>query len=381
MRIGFDARFYGAGPGTGIGRYVERLLHYLSELDRTNEYVVFLRDDNFDAFQPSNDRFQKVRAPWRWYSLGEQLYFPRLLSRGRFDLIHFPHFNVPAFSPKPFVVTVHDLILNKFPTERASTLEPVFYWMKHSAYLRIIRRAISRSEHVFAVTENTRKDILQHYRIAPAKVSVTYEACDPPASVSVKPDIPRTFGITGKYLLYVGTSYPHKNLERLIQAANLLHSKGEQIQLVLVGRNDFFSRELQRLTGELAMQHTDRPVIFTGFVEDDVLDGLYRGAALYVFPSLYEGFGLPGLEAMARGVPVVAARASSLPEVYGEAAEYFDPTSVEDIARTIQSLIHHPSRLAELRERGFAQLKRYSWRRMAEETLEVYTRIGANMKP
>lgn len=378
MRIGIDARFYGPGVGTGLGRYTEQLLQELDRSTSEHDFVVFLRDDNFNLFQPRREhRFTKVRAPWRWYTVKEQLAFPGLLRRSRLDLMHFPHFNVPLLTAVPFIVTVHDLILNKFPTERATTLEPYLYWAKHAAYTLVIRQAIRRSRHVLAVSENTKRDIVETYRIPADRISVTYEGCDAPGEQETAGlDLRQRFGITRPFIMYAGTSYPHKNLERLVDAAVALRQSGREIQVVLVGREDFFSKRLQAYTRRTVPPANRDTVVFTGYVDDRVLNALYASAQLYVFPSRYEGFGLPGLEAMARGLPVAAARASCLPEIYGPAAEYFDPEKTTDLVSTINRLLGDEQRCAELRSLGFAQVRKYSWRRMAEETLAVYNRFA-----
>lgn len=378
MRIGIDARFYGPSAGTGIGRYTNRLIEQLEALDDENEYVIFLRHENFGFYTPTNPRFSKVRAPWRWYSLGEQVGFPKLLRSHRLDLVHFLNFNVPLFSPQPFVVTIHDLILSKFPTARASTLEPAFYWLKQTAYNLVIRTAIRRSRAIIAVTESTKRDVVSGFGVSPRKITVTYEACDAaqPLPLARRDFVERELGVRGPFLLNVGTAYPHKNLERLVDVVGMLRERGLKISLVLVGREDYFLQRLKRLVADRRLNEHQPVVVFTGYVHDDVLDLLYRKAKLYVCSSFYEGFGLSGLEAMARGLPVAASNTSSLPEVYGDAAEYFNPNSAPEMANVIERLLHDEPRLRELRERGQERVKRFSWRRMAEETLAVYTSVG-----
>lgn len=380
MRIGLDARFYGPHAGTGIGRYTNRLIEQLERLDETNEYVVFLRDDNFDFYHPANPRFAKVRAPWRWYSFGEQLGFPRLLRQHRLDVTHFLNFNVPLLAPTPFVVTIHDLILSKFPTERASTLEPAFYWFKHAAYNLVIKTAVRRARRLIAVTEHTKHDITTSFGRPAGHVTVINEACDaaqPLPLVSID-QLTRRLNLTKPFILYVGTAYPHKNLEQLVEAIVRLRVEDSRLTLVLVGREDYFYRRLKALVAERGYNQSDRVVVFTGYVNDDVLDALYRAAELYVCPSLYEGFGLPGLEAMARGTPVLSSQTSSLPEVYGDAAAYVNPASVNDLAAAIRQLLHDPARRDQLRQRGFARVQQFNWARMAEETLAVYNDLGAD---
>jgi glycosyltransferase involved in cell wall biosynthesis len=306
------------------------------------------------------------------------VWFPRLIRQHRLDLTHYLHFNVPLFAPRPFVVTIHDLILSKFPTIRASTLEPAFYWFKHAAYGLVIRSAVKRATRVIAVTETTKNDVISTFHVPSSMITVTYEACDPAQKLPLvsESDARSTFGIQDPYLLYVGTAYPHKNLERLVQAVQIIRSRGSGVSLVLVGREDYFYRRLRKTIETRGLNKKDSAIVLTGYVDDDVLDSLYRSALLYVCPSLYEGFGLPGLEAMARGTPVLAAQASCLPEIYGKAAAFCDPEDVNSIAMAIDRLLMHPEERNDLRRRGYGQVQRYNWRTMAEQTLQVYNAVA-----
>lgn len=377
MRIGIDARFFGPSVGTGIGRYSQRLIEELEQIDRTNEYVVFLCNENIGSYTPTNPNFSKALAPWRWYSLGEQRHFPSLIRRSNVDFVHFLHFNVPLIAPRPFIVTIHDLILSKYPTIRASTLEPVRYWLKQLAYRVVIRTAINRAARLITVTEHTKNDIVTHFGYPPDRAVVTYEGFDAPIKNPLPHSTLAKYGVSEPYLLCVGNAYPHKNLERLVDAAVVIRTRGRHEQLVLVGRDDFFYRRLKEY---IRSKHAEGYILCTGYVDDDVLDIFYRKASLLVFPSKYEGFGLPGLEAMARGIPVIAARASCLPEVYGDAAEFFDPDSTDDIVCAIERTIDNEPRLQSLRRAGMERIRRYSWRNMAHETLAVYNTVGANRK-
>ncbi|MFH0828650.1 MAG: glycosyltransferase family 1 protein [Candidatus Kerfeldbacteria bacterium] len=377
MRIGIDARFFGPSVGTGIGRYSQRLIEELELIDRTNEYVVFLRDENIDLYEPKNPRFSKTLAPWRWYSISEQRHFPSLVRKTGVHFMHYLHFNVPLFAPRPFIVTIHDLILSKYPTVRASTLEPVRYFLKQLAYRVVIRSAINRAERLLTVTEHTKNDIVGHFGYPRDRIVVTYEGFDQPNVKPLSGSVLTRYGVTAPFFLCVGNAYPHKNLERLVDAMITLRKRGRKELLVLVGRDDFFYRRLKEY---VRSKQADAYTVFTGYVDDDVLDAFYREARLLVFPSKYEGFGLPGLEAMARGIPVVAARASCLPEVYGDAAEYFDPDRTDDIADTVERVVSDGSRIQILRSAGLQRIKRYSWLRMAEQTLAVYNTVGAKKK-
>jgi glycosyltransferase involved in cell wall biosynthesis len=384
MRIGIDARFYGS-LGKGLGRYTEKLIKYLERLDDGNEYVVFLRRENFEEYRPSAPRFRKELADYRWYSFEEQLLFPRLLRRHRFDLVHFPHFNIPVLYRGRFVVTIHDLILVRFPTLRATTLHPLWYRVKFAAYKLAIRRAVFGSRKILTVSEFTRRDLLDRYPVDPEKIAVAHEAAEPfchfqppeeayalfdrlGLTVRVEQASPdeSSHGIIRPYLLYVGNAYPHKNLESLVEA--LRRSDIPDMLLVLVGKEDYFYRRLRLAVEGKGMEN----VRFAGFVPDRELDSLYRRARAYVFPSLYEGFGLPPLEAMGKGTPVLASRTTSLPEVLGDAALYFDPSVEGSLEDALRRMWTDAGLGADLRKKGYRRWSRFSWEEMAKKTLETY---------
>ncbi len=373
MRIGIDARFYGS-VGKGLGRYTEKLVNNLEKVDRANDYVVFLRDENFNDYQPSSPNFQRKKAPFRWYSLAEQIYFPKLLNEHNFDLVHFPHFNVPMFYRQPFVVTIHDLIITHFPTTRATTLGPIKYALKRSGYNLVISSAVKRSKKVITVSEYTKQELIRHFNIADQDVAVTYEAADPfPGFHDISLDsVLHKYNIKQPYLLYVGNAYPHKNLELLLEVFKDLLEEFTELSLVLVGREDYFFKRLKTRSLELGLE---KKVKFPGYVPDEDLPPIYQGARLYVFPSLAEGFGLPPLEAMQYGVPVASSSVSCMPEVLGQAAAYFDPKNKHAIVKVISELLRDPQKTDVLAQRGLEQVKKYSWSKMAEETLQIYRQV------
>ena len=368
MRIGIDARFYGP-IGKGLGRYTERLIQNLEQVAADHEFVIFLRKENFDSFQPRSSRFRKVLADFGWYSAAEQFWFPPLIAKEGIDLMHFPHFNVPVLTPCPFVVTIHDLILFRFPTRRATTLNPITYAIKYAAYRLVISLAVRRARKIITVSECTKRDIQLEFRVAPEKIVVTYEAADPssPETSEAKP-LPR---LNGPYFLYVGNAYPHKNLDSLLKAFKELRDEGLNAQLVLVGKSDYFYDRLRESAESLGLLKRN-DVVFAGFVEDADLAGLYRNARSYVFPSLLEGFGLPPLEAMRFGTPVAAAGNSCLPEILGEAATYFDPRSIPDMKRAMRQTFADESVRADLATKGRERVREFSWARCAEETYLAY---------
>lgn len=388
-RIGIDARFYGP-LGKGLGRYTQEIVDGVINLDSTNEYVVFLSKENFDEFQPSTPRVSKVLADVRWYTIAEQFIMPRLIKAEKLDLMHFPHFNVPVFCPVPFVVTIHDLILTKFPTTRASTLGPLLYYLKNLGYRFVINRAVRRARRVIAVSDYTRDDIIRQFKLDPEKVSMIYEgvstlgrAVDSAFAAKLKAEeILSDYCILEPYILYVGNAYPHKNLESLIRVFIRLYKKNPTLKLVLVGRDDYFYSRIKEYAAAQGLWsaggHGNTPVIFPGYVPDRELEILYVRASAYVFPSKYEGFGLPPLEAMARSCPVASSNATCLPEILGEAAVYFDPANEDEMALVIERLLTDEDLRYALLRKGRERVKLYEWVDAAQRTLQLYYSILSN---
>ena len=378
-KIGIDARLYGPS-GKGLGRYIQEVVDNILKIDQDNDYIIFLHKDNFDEFQTKKNNVKKVKVNARWYTLKEQIIFPYLILKENLDLVHFPHFNVPVFTPTKFVVTIHDLILTKFPTIRASTLGPLLYRIKNLAYKVVIKLAIKRSKKVITVSEFTKKDILKQFETNPEKIEVTYEGVAnlikdrDSLLVSGSGDTKTllSYNIDNNFLLYVGNAYPHKNLEGLIKVFVELNKNNPDISLVLVGKHDYF---YQRLKIWVKENYSDLPIIFTGYVPDEKLGVFYQKALVYVFPSLYEGFGLPPLEAMSRGCAVVSSNRSSMPEILGEAAMYFDPENEKEMIGKIEKAIQDEQLREGLVKKGKLQVKKYSWQECAKETLEIYNNV------
>ena len=370
MKIGIDARFLGP-MSKGLGRYAERLVENLEKIDRKNEYVVFLRKENWDYYTPKFSNFKKVLADYRWYSLKEQIMMPIAIWKEKIDLMHFPHFNIPIFSPTKFVTTIHDLILLRFPTPRATTLGPILYKIKYLAYKFVIWLGVLRAKKVITVSNYSKKEIVEYFKIEEEKIDVTYEACDGVEQGQLK--IPeqeslKKLGITKPFILYVGNAYPHKNLEILLEVVREIDL---DCQLVFVGKEDYFYKRLKNMVGK----EEQGKVVFTDFVTEAVLADLYRGAHLYIFPSFIEGFGLPGLEAMNYRLPVVASNSSCLEEIYGDAAIYFNPREKNDIIEKIKQVYFDKALRGKLKEKGLLQVKKYNWEFLAKETLHIYINI------
>ena len=384
MKIGIDARFWGhAGPG----RYVKNLVLALEKVDHENEYVIFLNPKGLEDYKASNPNFKKVGVNIPWYYFGEQLKLPFIFTREKLDLLHIPHYNIPIFYPGKIAVTIHDLTIRRFSTARSTTRVIPIYRLKRLVYRFVFWLAVKRAKNIFVPTKFGRNDLLATYSwLDSKKILVTHEGVGEEFKVQdTKYEIRDTeknnieyqilntkYNIRPPYILYVGSMYPHKNLPRLIKAFKLVSEEYEDLSLVLVGKQDFFQERLRK-----EIRNTRR-VIFPafrvpdGYVPDEELSIFYRKALFFILPSLSEGFGLPPLEAMSFGVPVAASSATSIPEVCGGAALYFDPRDVDDIARKMKSLIKNSTLREDLINKGFENLERFSWEKMARQTLEGY---------
>jgi glycosyltransferase involved in cell wall biosynthesis len=255
-------------------------------------------------------------------------------------------------------------------------LGPLLYFIKHKAYQIVISQAVKKASRIIAVSEYTKKEIVNYFKIDPSKIEVTYEACSDFKRTSAKIDQKAFFqkiGIRLRYLLYVGNAYPHKNLELLLRAFKDLILEKSDLQLVLVGKMDYFFERLKNLANTLKLEEK---VIFPGYVSDEELKALYQNAKLYVFPSKIEGFGLPPLEAMAQGLPVVSSSSSSLPEILGKAAYYFNPDKKEEISMAIKKVLADDKLREEMKKSGYDQVKKYNWEKLAHQTLKIYNSLN-----
>ena len=391
MVIGIDARFYGP-IGKGLGRYVQEVVDNIIKISGAESgagdfsYVIFLGPDNFDEFTLSGPKIKKVKINCSWYGWREQLLLPFYIWREKLDLMHFPHFNVPILTTVGFVVTIHDLILTNFPTIRATTRRRLTYYLKNLAYRLVIYLALVRSKKIITVSSFTKEDIISKFGVDSRKIVVIYEGV---ANLSKGLDslfvaklnnyeILNQYNIPDNFLLYVGNAYPHKNLERLLRVFSRLYAIRPSVRLVLVGRSDYFYERIKSVASSLNLWqpfNRNSPVIFPGYVPDAQLKIFYQAARAYVFPSLYEGFGLPPLEAMAQGCPVVSSDRASLKEILGEAAMFFNPEDEEDMLACMVEILTNPEKREALITKGREQSKKYHWWGCARETLDVYENI------
>jgi len=342
------------------GRYVERLLHHLENIDSTNSYTVLVRKKDEKYWAPTNPNFRINIAEFDSYSFNEQYGLLRVLNSLKADLVHFTMPQQPILYRGKKVTTFHDLTLLK-------TYNPDKNWLIYKSKQFIGRfvfwQVANSSRAIIVPTDFTKNEVLERYRLSSEKVIRTYEAAELKTTGSDAYPLP-----SANFILFVGQQSDYKNARGLAAAHQSLLKKYPDLYLVLAGKIDSPAQKNQVYFKKLGYKN----IIFTGFVSDDQLNWLYQHTKVYVFPSFMEGFGLMGLEAMLQGAPVASSDATCLPEVYGEAAAYFDPAKPEEIASTIEQIMTDEQLRSRLVASGYEQVKKYSWKRMAEQTLDVY---------
>jgi len=312
-------------------------------VDTTDTFVIFTDQAHANKIQKLSAKFEVIPVNIKHYSFAEQFAFPFVLRKARLDLVHFPHFNAPIFSRIPAVVTIHDLILSFYPGRSIGSS------LKRRAYEFTLRSITKRARNIITVSNYTKKDLTTLLDLSEDNIEAIHLGADPAfydrASVESIDDVRKKFNITGEYLMTLGLHREHKNLPRLVRAFARVVAMGYEGQLVLVGKEDMRSHEVRDSIISLGLRNK---VILTGFVDDADIAPLLQGASLYIMPSLYEGFGLPILEAMAGQVPVAVAKATSLPEVAGDAAEYFHPLREDEMAETLYRIASDKKLQADL---------------------------------
>lgn len=369
MKIGIDARFVGP-EGTGLGKYTEELLKSLQKIDKINEYFVFLRQQNWDHLKFTSKNFQKVLADVSWYSFEEQLKMPAIFKKANLDLLHIPHFNVPLLYRRDFIVTIHDLIHHEFFQESTTTRNPILFRVKKAAYKLNINYAISNSKKIIVPSKFVKDEIVRRFKVDSDKISVTYESAEEEYFTDKKQET-RFASEAGQAknkkptLLYIGNLYPHKNIPKLLDALKI----AKNVDLYIVCPRNVF---LERLKGDISKRNIEKKVKIFGYQKTSELKKIMAKTDAYITPSLSEGFGIPGLNAMAQGVPVLASDIPTYREVYRDAAIYFDSNDPNDIAEKIESSLKNTKLIKEQVVKGKNVAQDYSWSKMAEETLRIY---------
>jgi glycosyltransferase involved in cell wall biosynthesis len=369
MRIAIDARKL---RDFGIGTYIRNLLSELSRLDQKTEYVVICRPADMEARGSLAANFRMVPETAPAYSISEQIRIPACLTRERADLLHEPHYVLPAATPCRSVVTIHDCIHLMFPQYLPNRLAYVYA-------KGVMWTATRKATRILTVSEASKRDILRFFDIPPEKVLVIYNAIDArflgPADHERMDLVRQRYQLDHPFVLYVGNIKRHKNVERLIDAFGRARVGGpDDLRLIIIG--DEISKH-PALRQAVHKHRLDKHVRFLGFQPHETLAAFYRLARAFVFPSLYEGFGLPPLEAMACGTPVVTSNVSSLPEVAGDAALLVDPYDADAIADGIRRAVTDESLRADLIARGLARARTFSWSQSVAKIHRIYMEVLA----
>ena len=392
-RVLIDGRFIGIGDS--VSRYTLEIAHGILSLDKINQYTLLVRPQGKKEVEryfgkekeggwPTNLKCKIFDIPH--YSIKEQTQLLRYLNNEKFDLVHFTQFNHPIFYRGKFIITIHDLTLFGHLHRQN--------FAKRFSFSRAMISATKNSRKVITVSETSKKDIIDNYKISSDKIVVTYEAVDKKRyNKEIKNqlqkinDFKEKYHICGNYLLYTGMWKRHKNIMRMFAAferyAGSQDIENLNTQLVLVGKVDpkepEVMTEINRLNDSYKYKKACKQLfVSTGFVLEDELPIAYAGATAYIIPSLSEGFGLPPLEAMACGTPVISSSESCMPEILGKAAMYFDPYNIDDISRAIKKILEDANLRQELIEKGFRQIEKYDWGKTAKETLDVYSDVLRN---
>jgi glycosyltransferase involved in cell wall biosynthesis len=356
INIGIDARLYGL-EHAGLGRYcmnlVDRLIH-----NNNIHWTLFLNKKYEKQFSHYAN-VTVVNANIKHYSLAEQIEFLNILNNQPINLLHIPHFNVPIFYNRPFVVTIHDILWHQVRGGRVTTLSPLKYYLKYAGYRLTVNHAISKALRIYVPSNYVKIDLLNTFNnLDSKKIIVTYEGVDPRLSSDQS-------NKQSNNIVYIGSAYPHKNLHILLQAL----TKMDDVSLTIVGSRSVFLDHIKREVRSLNIE--DR-VIFAGYQTDEEVKLLLSHAICLVHPSKSEGFGLTGLEAMATGTPVIASNATALPEIYQDAALYFDPDDSDGLVTRIRELITNSVLRASLITKGRARAMQFSWDKMVDDTIAGY---------
>ena len=355
MIIGIDARLWSE---TGVGRYIRQIFYLLPKIDKKNDYVWFLSEKEFQTLNLPRPNWKKVLAKLHWHTLSEQIMMPILFYREKLDLLHIPYVNFPFLYFGKTVSTIHDLIPDHFKTGRASTLPFWFYLIKKIGYHFLVWMATVRARRIFTLSRDAQHELVAHYHLKPEKIVFTYEAG------TLEGNMVKTTSQIQQYkpyILYVGNAHPHKNVENLIKAMDYL----PELNLVLAGYDNFFFPKLPK----------HPRVIPIGFIPNEEIIGWYKNASAFVSASRMEGFGIPPLEAMSVGCPVILSDIPVFHEINGEAAIYFNEEDPKNIAEVISKTLKNKKLLENLVKKGYKQVQNYSWEKMVSEIHRTYEEV------
>jgi len=369
MRIAIDIRKINE---FGVGTYIWNLVRNLAGIDDRNDYLLVGSQRNFHELGPLPPNFKQLYQPeenglWR-----DNISIPFDLHRQRLDVVHIPHHEAPFFTPSKLVVTIHDCVHLLFPQEDSSNFG------NYRTYLRT-KRVVHAAQHVLAVSRSTKDDLINIFELPDSKISVVHNALDERFAFTHTPgerkQVLERYQLKDPFVLYSGKIRPHKNVHRLIEAFVVLKNelgdsdRYKNLKLIIIG-DELSKHQYLRLT--VIRSGAQQDVRFFGFVPYPILRVFYQSAQLFAFPSLYEGFGLPPLEAMANRAPVLASNTSSLPEVLEDAAVLVNPENVFDIARGMKLILSDDAVRQRLIQKGLEQVAKFSWKLAAQKILERY---------
>lgn len=360
VKVVIDAR----ESGTSTGRYVDKLIEYLHALKPAHNIIIITKSDRLDFFGRIAPKFSTVETTYKEFSFGEQLGFKSQLESLKPDLVHFAMVQQPVLYRGEVVTTVHDLTTTRFRNPSKNSL---VFTIKQRVYRRVVKAVARKSRALITPSEFVKQDLVDFTGVDPGKITVTHEAADN----ITEPSKPLLTLKNKQFIMYVGRPLPHKNLARLIDAFGILQKEFPGLYLVLAGKKDALYEEHELRVKQLSLKN----VIFTGFVSEGELRWLYENTACYVFPSLSEGFGLPGLEAMTHGAVVASSNATCLPEIYQDAAAYFNPQDPVQIAMVVKDILNNPDYVNKIRTKARERVICFSWEKMAKETLAVYDSV------
>jgi glycosyltransferase involved in cell wall biosynthesis len=369
VRIGIDARKL---HDFGIGTYIRNLLRQLARIDSQTDFVILCRPEDRGTLAALGENFRPVPETSGNYSVAEQITIPLALLRERVTLFHAPHYVLPPLVRCRSVVTIHDCIHLMFPQYLPNRF--ALAYAKTS-----MRLAARRATRIMTVSESSKRDILRYVDTQPEKIDVIYNAYDDRFAIEPREDdvvrVRERYQLQDEFVLYAGNVKPHKNLERLIEAFHLVRKRGlDHLKLVLIGDEISKYTALRRAVHQHQLH---KYVRFLGYLPEDTLAVMYRLAGVFVFPSLYEGFGLPPLEAMASGTPVVTSNVSSLPEVAGDAAVLVDPYNPHAIADGIYRVLNDERLRREMVHKGIARAGLFSWEQSVRRIRAIYDEVSA----
>lgn len=370
MRAAIDARGINLYKGTGIGTYTENVLKNVLKIDMENYFHIYWTGDGYEDFIKHNAKI--ILSSKKHHRFFEQYYFPDNLKGENIDVYHIPQngIGISEYIACKKIVTIHDLI----PYVMPETVGKGYL----SKFLRELPRIVELSDGIITVSEWSKKDILKFFPMDENKIHVTPLAADkkykPLDKERCKYELKNKYNITKPFILYIGGFSPRKNVKALLIAFSQIFSKlKDEYELVIVGANKDDGSYLSKMSSSLDVYSN---IIFTGYAPEEDLPILYNGCEVFVYPSLYEGFGLPPLEAMCCGTPVITSNVSSIPEVVADGGILIDPFSTVSLMEALEMVLNDDSKKQSLKEKGLSRAAAYSWRKTAEETIAVYRKVA-----